>query len=55
MIEESDGDLKAYEFKISSKKAVSIPKSFTELYPGVQLIVLNPDNFIGNLEKEYKV
>lgn len=55
LIEESDGDLKAYEFKISSKKAVSIPKSFTELYPGVQLIVLNPDNFIGNLEKEYKV
>jgi predicted AAA+ superfamily ATPase len=55
LIEESAGELKAYEFKISPKKTVSIPKSFTELYPGVKLIVLNPDNFIGNLEKEYRI
>lgn len=55
LIEESAGELKAYEFKISPKKTVAIPKSFAELQPGVKLIILNPDNFIGNLEKEYRL
>lgn len=54
LIEESGGILKAYEFKVSSKKISVIPKSFTDLYPNIQLTVLNPDNFIVNLGMEYK-
>ncbi len=53
LIEESSGTIKAYEFKFSSKKTVMIPKSFRELYPGTKLQVVNPDNFITLLAKDY--
>ncbi|MCU0667528.1 MAG: ATP-binding protein [Patescibacteria group bacterium] len=53
LIEESSGAIIAYEFKYSSKKIFSVPKTFSELYPNTQLKVLNIDNFITSLYKEY--
>lgn len=53
LIEESSDTVKAFEFKFSSNKTVSIPKSFEQLYPGTVLQVVNPENFISLLGKEY--
>ena len=53
LIEESSNTLKAFEFKLSSNKTVTIPKSFQELYPDTKLQVMSPDNFITLLTKEY--
>ncbi len=54
LIEESSGEIKAYEFKLSSNKNVNIPKTFKELYPNVSIEVLNTENFVGHLNREYK-
>ena len=54
LIEESSGEIKAYEFKLSSNKNVNIPKTFQELYPNVSIEVLNTENFVGHLNREYK-
>ena len=54
LIEESSGEIKAYEFKLSSNKNVNIPKTFQELYPNVSIEVLNTENFVGHLTREYK-
>jgi hypothetical protein len=53
LIEESSETIKAFEFKFSSNKTVSIPKSFEQLYPGTVLQVVNPENFISLLGKDY--
>jgi uncharacterized protein len=53
LIEESSGAIKAFEFKFSPNKTVTIPKSFEELYPGTELQVINPENFISLLAKDY--
>ena len=55
LIEESSGTIKAYEFKFSPKKTVALPKSFQELYPNIELQVMNPENFIRLLAKEYPI
>ncbi len=54
LIEESSGEIKAYEFKLSSNKNINIPKTFKELYPNVSIEVLNTENFVGHLNREYK-
>jgi predicted AAA+ superfamily ATPase len=53
LIEESSGTTKAFEFKFSPSKTVAIPKSFDELYPNTTLHILNSENFISSLAKEY--
>ncbi len=53
LIEESSGTIKAFEFKYSSNKTVTMPKSFEELYPGTELQVINPENFISSLAQGY--
>lgn len=44
-IEESDGQLTAYEFKWNPKAKVKIPSSFHNNYPDAQFKVIDRDNF----------
>jgi len=44
-IEESDGQLTAYEFKWNPKAKVKIPSSFHHTYPDAQFKVIDRDNF----------
>ena len=44
-VEESDGIIKAYEFKWSPKKRARIPKTFTKAYPNSTVEVITRDNF----------
>lgn len=44
-IEESDGQLTAYEFKWNLKAKVKIPSSFHNTYPHAQFKVIDRDNF----------
>lgn len=53
LIEESSEIIRAFEFKFTSSKMVAIPKSFEQLYPGTVLQVVNPENFISLLGKDY--
>lgn len=53
LIEESSGSIKAYEFKFSANKTVKLPESFEKLYPNTKLQVINAENFIPLLQKEY--
>lgn len=43
-IEESDGNIYAYEFKWNEMKKYKIPKSFSETYPNASFKVVNKDN-----------
>ncbi|MDZ7739610.1 MAG: DUF4143 domain-containing protein [Bacteroidales bacterium] len=45
-IEESEGKLKAYEFKWNPHKTPSVSKTFMKAYPGSYYQVINRDNFI---------
>lgn len=49
-VEESDGQLKAFEFKWNPKAKATIPKAFTEAYPGSAFEVITPDNYEGFLK-----
>ena len=55
LIEESVGIIRAYEFKFSPNKTVKLPKSFENLYPNTKLQVINTENFIPLLQKEYPI
>lgn len=44
-IEESDGILSAFEFKWNPRRKASLPKSFSNAYPGTDFAVVNPDNY----------
>ncbi|NMA22345.1 MAG: ATP-binding protein [Spirochaetales bacterium] len=44
-IEESDGELFAYEFKWNSRKRPTSPRSFLEAYPSAHFAVVNQDNY----------
>lgn len=44
-IEESDGKMKAYEFKWSSKAKARIPTSFLNAYPGAEAHIITKENF----------
>lgn len=46
-VEESDGQLRAYEFKWNPKAKAKVPKAFTEAYPGSMFEVVTPDNYEG--------
>ena len=46
-IEECDGTLTAFEMKWNTKKAYTrFPKSFLEVYPVKETVVITPDNFL---------
>lgn len=45
-LEESDGQLSAYEFKWSPKAKARFPKTFSEAYSDAQKRVINPENFV---------
>lgn len=53
LIEESSGTIKAFECKFSTDKSATVPRAFTELYPGVPFKILNPENLIPTLGAEY--
>ncbi len=44
-VEDSDGNLSAFEFKYNPKKKVTVPKHFAEAYPDARFKVITPDNF----------
>ncbi|MBU2651345.1 MAG: ATP-binding protein [Bacteroidetes bacterium] len=46
-IEESDGELRAYEFKYSEKAKPKPPSDFLQNYPGSSFQVINKENFFG--------
>ncbi|MDR1195912.1 MAG: ATP-binding protein [Endomicrobium sp.] len=46
LIREADGVYSAYEFKWSSSKTVSCPKTFKTAYPDINFAVINKDNFM---------
>jgi predicted AAA+ superfamily ATPase len=46
-IEEKDGKLLAFEFKLNINKKVKIPSSFAEAYPNNEFQVINLDNFLN--------
>lgn len=45
LIEKRDGEIKAYEFKFSSKKDVKVPLEFSKAYPNVSFNVITPENY----------
>jgi len=45
LIEEEDGQLRAFEFKWNKRKAVSVPSAFAKAYPSFSFEVITPDNF----------
>jgi predicted AAA+ superfamily ATPase len=46
LLEESGGQLSAFEFKWSPKKAAKVPALFCETYPEASYTVISPDNFL---------
>ena len=46
LLEEHSGCLHAYEFKWSPAKKTTVPKAFTDAYPGSEYRVITPDNFL---------
>jgi uncharacterized protein len=54
LIEESSGSIMAFEFKYASTKKVNTPKTFSELYPGTDVKLINKDNFITELSREFR-
>lgn len=45
-VEEYDGILHAYEFKINPKTKTKFPTTFLSAYPDHELSIVNPDNFL---------
>lgn len=45
-IEETDGGLKAFEFKWNTNKKVKCPKLWEKNYPNSEFHVINPDNYL---------
>lgn len=45
LVEEQDGQLRAYEFKWNGKIKLSPPKAFAHAYPGSEYEVITPENF----------
>lgn len=45
LLEESDGQLQAFEFKWNPAQKVKLPKAFSEAYPEATFRVVHPDNF----------
>jgi predicted AAA+ superfamily ATPase len=48
LIEERDGKLYGYEFKLKTKK-IKAPKAYAEAYPGSEFHVISKDNFLEYL------
>jgi predicted AAA+ superfamily ATPase len=46
-LEEKDGKLYAFEFKLNSNKKAKIPKSFQESYPNSEFQIINRENFLN--------
>ncbi len=45
LVEEGDGQLRAYEFKWSHTKTASVPKQWSEQYPDAMFAVINQENY----------
>jgi hypothetical protein len=50
-LEESGGDITAYEFKWNPRIKNRFPKTFLNAYPGSQTDVITPDNMDGFLRE----
>lgn len=48
-VEESDGQLSAYEFKWNPRAKVRFSKTFSDAYPNAQKTVISPENFVAFL------
>lgn len=48
-VEEYDGVLHAYEFKVNPKTKAKFPTTFLSAYPDHELSIVNPDNFLDFL------
>lgn len=46
LVEESDGQMTAFEMKWKPEKKVSFPKSFLEAYPVKETVVITPENYL---------
>ena len=46
-LEESDGQLHAFEFKWNTKKNNRITKTFTNAYPDAITAIITPYNYVG--------
>ena len=46
LIEETSGQLNAYEFKWNANKKVKVPKAFSDAYINAKFNLVNPDNFV---------
>lgn len=51
LVEESDGEMTAFEMKWNPEKKVLFSKSFTEAYNVKETIVVTPDNYLEYLQK----
>ena len=49
LIEETDGQMTAFEMKWNALKKVHFPKSFLDAYPVKETIVVTPDNYLNYL------
>lgn len=49
LIEETDGQMTAFEMKWNTSKKVHFPKSFLDAYPVKETIVVTPDNYLNYL------
>ena len=49
LIEETDGQMTAFEMKWNTSKKAHFPKSFLEAYPVKETIVITPDNYLNYL------
>ncbi len=45
-LEEADGQIRAVEFKWSTEKGASMPRTFSNAYPGASFEVVRPDNYL---------
>ena len=46
LVEESDGQMTAFEMKWKPEKKASFPKSFLEAYPVKETVVITPENYL---------
>ena len=49
LIEETDGQMTAFEMKWNTSKKAHFPKSFLDAYPVKETIVITPDNYLNYL------
>jgi len=47
LIEENDGNLYAFEFKISEKKRIKVPKTWEENYKNSEFTLINRENYLN--------